>query len=95
MVNFIIKMFVAEGIPCGSNLTKGLLMIGTADNFDFNPSNHDAKDALHGTECVLTQLPTSSNTGTVRSAEQYHEDARALFNIAHLPKKKSMLILKR
>ena len=86
MANSIVKMFEAEGVACGTILRKGLLTIGSADNIDINPSNRDAKDALHGTGCALTQLPTSSNAGTVRSAEQYREAARALSNIARLPK---------
>ncbi len=85
MANSVVKMFEAEGVPCGPILRKGLLTIGSADNIDINPSNRDAKDALHGTGCALTQLPTSSNTGTVRSAEQYREAARALSSIARLP----------
>ena len=85
VANSVIKMFEAEGVPCGPTLRKGLFTVGTADNIDSNPSNHDAKDALHGTGCALTQLPTSGNTGTMRSAEQYRESARAMSSIARLP----------
>ena len=62
------------------------MTIGSADNFDLNPTNRDAKDALHGTGCALTQLPTSTSTGTVMSAELYREAAIALPNIAQLPR---------
>ena len=86
MANSVVKMFEAEGVPCGPTLRNGLLTIGSADNIDLNPTNRDAKDALHGTGCALTQLPTSTNAGTVRSVEQYHEAARALSNIAQLPR---------
>ena len=72
----VIKMFEGEGAPCGRILRKALLTVGSADNIDINPSNCDAKDALHGTRFAVTQLPTSSNTGTIRSADQYHEAAR-------------------
>ena len=72
IANSVVKMFEAEGVPCGPILLrKGLWTAGSADNIDINPSNRDAKDALHGTGCALTQVPTSSNAGTVRSAEQY------------------------
>ncbi len=47
--------------------------------------NRDAKDALHDTGYVLTQLPDSNNPGTVRSARQYREAAKGLFKIAPLP----------
>ena len=73
MINSVIKMFEAESVPCGPIPRKGLLTIGSTDNFDMNPSNNDAKDNLHGTGCAPTQLPTSDNIGTVRSAEQYPE----------------------
>ena len=86
MANSVVKMFEAEGVPCGPTLRNGLLTIGSADNIDLNPTNRDAKDALHGTGCALTQLPTSTNAGTVRSVEQYREAARALSNIAQLPR---------
>ena len=76
----------AEGTPCGPTLRKWLVTIGSADNFDLNPTNRDAKDALHGTGCTLTQLPTSTSTGTVRSAELYHDAALALSSIAQLPR---------
>ena len=82
MANSVVKMFEAEGVSCGPILRKGLLTVGSADNIEINPSNRDAKDALHGTGCALTQVPTSSNAGTVRSAVQYREAARALSNIA-------------
>jgi len=75
MANSVIKMFEAEGAPCGPTLRKGLITIGSADNIDLNPVNRDAKDALHGTGYTLTQLPISTSTGTVRSAELYHDAA--------------------
>ncbi len=86
MANSVIKMFETEGVACGTILKKGLLTIGSADNIDINPSNRDAKEALHGTGCALTQLPTLSNMGIVRSAEQYREAARTLPKIARLPR---------
>ena len=85
MANSVIKMFEAEGVPCGPTLRKGLPSVGSADNFDLNPSNRDAKDASHGTGYAITQLPTSDNTGTARSAEQYRAAARAMSSIARLP----------
>ena len=35
---------------------------------------------------MCSQLPTSTNAGTVRSVEQYREAARALSNISQLPR---------
>jgi len=72
-------MFEAEGAP-------GLITIGSAHNIDLNPMNRDAKDALHGTGCALTQLPISTSTGTVRSAELYRDAALSLSTIAQLPR---------
>jgi len=86
MANSVIKMFEAEGVPCVPTLRKGLITIGSADNIDLNPMNHDAKDALHGTGCALTQLPISTSTGTVRSTELYHDPALSLSTIAQLPR---------
>ena len=85
MGNSVVKMFEAEGAPCGPTLRKGLVTIGSADNIDVNPTNRDAKDALHGTGCALTQLPTATSTGTVRSAELYRDAALGLSSIAQLP----------
>ncbi len=86
MANSVVRMFEAEGAPCGPALRHGLLTIGSADNFDLNPSNRDAKDALQGTGCVITQLPTSTTSGTVRSAEPNHKADLALSSIAQLPR---------
>ena len=61
MANYVIKMFEGEGVACGPILRKGLLTIGSADNIDITPSNRDARDALHGTGCALTQLATSND----------------------------------
>ena len=72
-------------MPCVPTMRKGLFTVGSADNIDINPVNRDAKEALHGTGFALTQLPTSNNTGTVRSAEMYREAVRALSKIARLP----------
>ena len=80
-----VKMFEAEGAPCGPTLRKGLVTIGGADDFDLNPANRDAKDTLHGTGCALTQLHTSTSTGTVWSVELYHDAVLALSSIAQLP----------
>jgi len=44
MANSTIKMFEAEGAPCGPTLRKGLITIGSADNIDLNPMNRDGKD---------------------------------------------------
>ena len=60
------------------------MTISSADNFDLNPTNRDAKDALQGTGCALTQFQTSTSTGTVRSAELYRDAALALSSIAQL-----------
>ena len=57
MTNSVIKKFEAEGVTCGQILRKRLLTVGSTDNFDMNPFNRDAKDALHGTGCALAQLP--------------------------------------
>ena len=64
-------MFEAEGKPCGPTLRKGLFTVGTADNIHITVM----LNTLHGTGCALTQLPTSGNIGTMRSAEQYRESA--------------------
>ncbi len=42
MANSIVKIFEAEGVPCGPMLRKGLLTIRSADNIDINPLNRDA-----------------------------------------------------
>jgi len=69
------------------NYEKGSVdVICSADNIDINPSNRDAKESLHGMRCGFTQLPTLSNMGIARSAEQYREAARALPEIARLPR---------
>ena len=48
MANSVVMMFEAENAACGPTLRKGLVTIGSADNFDLNPTNRDAKDALYG-----------------------------------------------
>ncbi len=42
MDNSIVKIFEAEGVPCGPMLRKGLLTIRSSDNIDINPLNRDA-----------------------------------------------------
>ena len=59
-------MFEGEGVACGPIIRKGLLKIGSTDNIDINPSNRGFRDALHGTGCALTRLPTSNDTGNKR-----------------------------
>jgi len=86
MANSVIKMFEAEGAPCEPTLRKGLITISSANNIDLNPMNCDAKDALHGTGCALTQLPISTSTGSVKSAELYRDAALSLSTIAQLPR---------
>ena len=68
--NYVIKMFEGGGVTCGPIPIKRLLTIGSAKNIDINPSNRDARDALHGTGCPLTQLPTLNDTDNKRSTVQ-------------------------
>ena len=71
LADSVISLFEAENAPCPPQLREELLVIGSADNIDKNPQSRDAKDALHGTAIMLTQLPTPSNPGKERNAKSH------------------------
>lgn len=59
-----------EGVFCPANFKEGLFTVSAYDNIDHNLSSSTSETTFHGTSISMYQLPTPTNTGTVRLYEK-------------------------